>query len=72
MFGDFNRMGASFVNENYLCYQADSVTLGKNWDEDPFDIIFVDNLHFNRENINFSDWGQDIDLIENELKIFAE
>ena len=183
MFDGFNRMGARFVNENYLCYQADSVTLGKNWDEDPFDIIFVDtlhfkeqvlselyfwskhikkdgyfifhdshwepgsaethggieygrveeaimeffmldklvdfedknlnvkcypesygmtfvqiknlsffdkckknikwddvfsarntvnNLHFNRENINFSDWGKDIDLIENELKIFAE
>jgi hypothetical protein len=24
---------------------ADSVTLGKDWDEDPFDIIFVDTIH---------------------------
>jgi SAM-dependent methyltransferase len=37
--------GVRFVNENYMCYMADSVTLGKNWDEDPFDIIFVDTIH---------------------------
>ena len=24
---------------------ADSVTLGKNWDEDPFDIVFIDTIH---------------------------
>jgi SAM-dependent methyltransferase len=45
MFGGFQQNGARFVNENYLCYQADSVTLGKNWDEDAFDIIFVDTIH---------------------------
>ena len=45
MFDGFQRNGARFVNENYMCYQADSVTLGKNWDEDPFDIIFVDTIH---------------------------
>lgn len=45
MFDGFQRNGAKFVNENYMCYMADSVTLGKNWDEDPFDIIFVDTIH---------------------------
>lgn len=45
MFDGFQRNGARFVNQNYMCYQADSVTLGKNWDEDPFDIIFVDTIH---------------------------
>tara|TARA_A100001201_G_scaffold49097_1_gene48942 strand:+ start:1610 stop:2404 length:795 start_codon:yes stop_codon:yes gene_type:complete len=44
-FSEFFRRGRRFVNENYICYQADSVTLGKNWDEDPFDIIFVDTVH---------------------------
>ena len=43
MFDGFQRNGA--VRKNYMCYQADSVTLGKNWDEDPFDIIFVDTIH---------------------------
>ena len=38
-------MGSKFVTEDYTCYQADSVTLGKNWDEDPFDIVFVDTIH---------------------------
>jgi SAM-dependent methyltransferase len=45
MFDGFERNGARFVNSNYMCYMADSVTLGKNWDEDPFDIIFVDTIH---------------------------
>ena len=45
MFDGFEKNGARFVNSNYMCYQADSVTLGKNWDEDPFDIIFVDTIH---------------------------
>lgn len=45
MFDGFQREGARFVNSDYMCYQADSVTLGKNWDEDPFDIIFVDTIH---------------------------
>jgi len=45
MFDGFQRNGARFVNENYMCYQADSVTLGKNWDEEPFDIVFVDTIH---------------------------
>jgi predicted O-methyltransferase YrrM len=45
MFDGFQRNGARFVKPNYMCYQADSVTLGKNWDEDPFDIIFVDTIH---------------------------
>lgn len=45
MFDGFQKNGARFVNEDYICYQADSVTLGKNWDEDPFDIIFVDTIH---------------------------
>ena len=33
------------LGRSYKKYQDDSVTLGKNWDEDPFDIIFVDTLH---------------------------
>ena len=33
------------VNKSYERYQSDSVTLGKNWNKDPFDIIFVDTLH---------------------------
>ena len=41
----FFKNGRKFVSENYTCYQADSVTLGKNWDEDPFDIVFIDTLH---------------------------
>ena len=41
----FFKNGRRFVSENYTCYQADSVTLGKNWDEDPFDIVFVDTIH---------------------------
>ena len=30
MFDGFQRNGARFVKPNYMCYQADSVTLGKN------------------------------------------
>jgi len=41
----FQTTGARFVNEDYMCYLADSVTLGKTWDEEPFDVIFVDTLH---------------------------
>ena len=41
----FQTTGARFVNEDYMCYLADSVTLGKVWDEEPFDVIFVDTLH---------------------------
>ena len=41
----FQSTGARFVNEDYMCYLADSVTLGKIWDEEPFDVIFVDGLH---------------------------
>jgi SAM-dependent methyltransferase len=44
-FNSFYEYGSKFVDENYLCYLSDSVTLGKNWDEEPFDIIFVDTLH---------------------------
>jgi SAM-dependent methyltransferase len=45
MFDGFQKNGARFVNQDYMCYQADSVTLGKNWDEEPFDVIFVDTIH---------------------------
>ena len=45
MFDGFERTGARFVQPNYMCYMADSVTLGKNWDEDPFDIVFIDTIH---------------------------
>ena len=41
----FFKNGHKFVSEDYTCYQSDSVTLGKNWDEDPFDIIFIDTIH---------------------------
>ena len=41
----FQTTGARFGNEDYMCYLADSVTLGKTWDEEPFDVIFVDTLH---------------------------
>lgn len=44
-FDGFQEKGAKFVNENYKCYLWDSVTLGKNWDEEPFDIIFIDTIH---------------------------
>ena len=44
-FEGFERTGARFVQPNYMCYMADSVTLGKNWDEDPFDIVFIDTIH---------------------------
>ena len=44
-FGPFYSGGRYFVNENYVCYLYDSVTLGKQWDEDPFDIIFIDTEH---------------------------
>ena len=44
-FDYFNSWGSNYVNENYICYLADSVTLGKNWDEKSFDIIFVDTIH---------------------------
>jgi hypothetical protein len=51
IFDDFLGLngGSRFVSENYKCYQYDSVTLGKNWDEDPFDIIFVDTEHFREQ-----------------------
>jgi predicted O-methyltransferase YrrM len=44
-FGYFDSYGANYVNDDYIRYLADSVTLGKNWDEKPFDIIFVDTIH---------------------------
>ena len=44
-YAGFFRMGSKFGTEDYTCYQADSVTLGKNWDEEPFDIVFVDTIH---------------------------
>lgn len=44
-FAGFFRNGSRFVQGDYTCYQYDSVTLGKNWDEDPLDIVFVDTLH---------------------------
>jgi predicted O-methyltransferase YrrM len=44
-FDYFNSWGSNYVNKNYICYLADSVTLGKNWDEKSFDIIFVDTIH---------------------------
>ncbi len=37
--------GRDFVSDSYEMCLADSVTLGKNWKGDPFDIIFVDTLH---------------------------
>lgn len=37
--------GKQYVNDDYTCYLYDSVTLGKEWDEDPFDIIFIDTEH---------------------------
>ena len=43
-FAGFFRNGSRFVQGDYTCYQYDSVTLGKNWDEDPLDIVFVDTL----------------------------
>ena len=44
-FDGFQRTGARFVNDDYMCYLYDSVTLGKYWDEEPFDVIFVDTIH---------------------------
>jgi predicted O-methyltransferase YrrM len=44
-FDYFYNYGSKYVNDNYTCYLADSVTLGKTWDEEPFDIIFVDTIH---------------------------
>lgn len=41
----FYNFGSKYVNENYTCYLADSVTLGKSWDEESFDIIFIDTIH---------------------------
>ena len=37
--------GRDFVSDSYEMCLSDSVTLGKNWKGDPFDIIFVDTLH---------------------------
>jgi SAM-dependent methyltransferase len=37
--------GKEFVDDSYEMCVADSVTLGKNWKGEPFDIIFVDTLH---------------------------
>lgn len=44
-FRSFNSFGSNYVNDNYTCYLYDTVSLGKQWDEDPFDIIFVDTEH---------------------------
>ena len=44
-FAGLTLYGEKFVNENYVRCQADSVTLGKNWNSDPLDIIFVDTFH---------------------------
>lgn len=44
-FKAFESQGIQYVNDNYTCYLYDSVTLGKQWDEDPFDIIFIDTEH---------------------------
>ena len=44
-FDGFQSTGARFVNDDYMCYLYDSATLGKVWDEEPFDVIFVDTLH---------------------------
>jgi len=44
-FAGLTLYGEKFVSENYVRCQADSVTLGKNWNDDPLDIIFVDTLH---------------------------
>jgi len=44
-FTGFFRDAHHLVSDNYICYEYDSVTLGKVWDEDPFDIIFVDTEH---------------------------
>jgi hypothetical protein len=44
-FNLFFERGRKYVNDNYTCYLCDSVTLGKEWDEDPFDIIFIDTEH---------------------------
>ena len=44
-FKNFNSYGSNYVSQNYMCYLYDTVTLGKNWDEDPFDIIFIDTEH---------------------------
>lgn len=41
----FSNFNSNFVSSNYVRCLADSVTLGKNWNEDPFDIIFVDTQH---------------------------
>lgn len=44
-FDAFFLNGRRYVNDNYTCYLYDSVTLGKQWDEEPFDIIFIDTEH---------------------------
>lgn len=44
-FNPFFSRGRGYVDDDYICYLYDSVTLGKNWDEDPFDIIFIDTEH---------------------------
>ena len=44
-FSSFLQNGEHFVDDTYTRYQADSVTLGKYWEEPPFDLIFVDTLH---------------------------
>jgi predicted O-methyltransferase YrrM len=41
----FFSRGKEYVDDSYTCYLYDSVTLGKTWDEDPFDIIFIDSIH---------------------------
>lgn len=44
-FRAFDSNGARFVAPNYQRHLADSVTLGKMWVGDPFDVIFVDTIH---------------------------
>jgi len=44
-FTGFKVEGEEFVTDSYEMCIADSVTLGKNWKGDPFDIIFIDTLH---------------------------
>lgn len=70
-FDAFYNDGGRFVEENYLCYLADSVTLGKNWDEDPFNIIFVDTLH-TREIVLAELYFWSNHLIENGYFVFHD
>jgi len=44
-FNQFYKMGQKFVNSDYEYHLSDSVTLGKKWNDKPFDIIFIDTIH---------------------------